>query len=192
MSKPSNCKCGSGGYRVRGHNWRVLTRRPRPGTCQFKCLACGWKWWARRRYADKLPDHSEQPRTGMTDQDILDRIEEGSLIVDTKRATVVSVTHHGRRQLRVLRRKPPGGTYYNFVEICKAGRKKKITLHRLVWMAAHRQLIPDDCDIDHINGKGIPNADGIDNLRLMDSMRNQTRGYVSPTPQLPYEEEVPF
>lgn len=193
MSKHS-CNCGPGGFAVHGHNWVILERREPPKSCQFKCLTCGWKWWARRKYSEKCPDHVERSRSGLTDQDILDRINEGSLIVNTSIAVVDSLASGRTTRLRIINHRPAGGSPYNFVEICRRGKKKKIALHRLVWMAANRRLVPDGFDVDHINGKGVENADGIENLRLLESIANQTRGYVSPTAQLPFgdDEGDPF
>lgn len=191
MSKPCNCKCGPGGFREHGSRWVVLIRRDPPKTCQFKCLECGWKWWACRRYSAKCPDHTEHSRSGMTDQDILDRLNDESLVVSAN-AAVFSMTQRGEKQLATTEHSSNGSTY-RFVEICSKGKKKKIALHRLVWMSHKRELIPDGFDIDHINGKSVNNPDGIWNLRMIESSANRSRGYVSPTPELPFvEDEVPF
>lgn len=129
-----------------------------------KCLKCGHKWNSRRKYVARLADHTEYSRKGMTDQDILDRILSGTLEVDMKGRFVTS---HRRetKQLTVWEHTRNGSTY-RFVSIC-LGHKKKISIHRLVWMAFWKQLVPEGQDVDHIKGREIENPDGIENLRLL-------------------------
>lgn len=193
MSKPSNCKCGPGGFRIHGHNWVVLVRRPHPGTCRFKCLLCGWKWWARRRYALKLRDHQERCQSGLTDEGILERLEAGTLLVDTKTGSVWSLLPGSPMRLIKPINRLSERSAYDFVNICHLGRKKKIAVHRLVWMSVHRRTVPEGFDVDHINGKSIEFPNAIENLRLLESKVNRSRGYVSPTPSLPFDDdEAPF
>jgi len=115
----------------------------------------------------------------MSDEQILQRINDGNLIVDCATATVVGVSHCGERQLRVIERESNGSTY-RFVEVCAGGKKKKIALHRLVWIAANRMIPPAGYDVDHIEGP----SDCIDNLRLRPAGENRadtarTRQYAS-------------
>ena len=170
FKKPSNCKC-DGGFRQIGHRWVVIERREAPRSSQLKCLECGWKWWSTCRYVAKLADHVERSRSGMTDQDILYAIKEGAYGVNVKTACVVS-WRTGKR-VRVIERESNGSTY-RFVEICRSGLRKKVALHRLVWMVANGRVVPDGFDVDHIGGKAF--GDGIDNLRLLESSVNRSRG----------------
>lgn len=182
--KPSTCKCG-GGYLANSSRWVVIERREAPQSSHLKCLACSWKWWSTASYVEKLRDHVEKSFSGATDQDILDRIEDGTLFIDVNNAWVFSLSRGNWRELRIITRESNGSSY-RFVEVYgKPGKKKKIALHRLVWMAANRQVVPDGYDVDHINGKV---SDGIDNLRLLESSLNRSIG----KPVVKQQEELPF
>jgi hypothetical protein len=107
----------------------------------------------------------------MTDQDILEAFSEGAYSVNVNTATVVSWTTG--KKLKVIERESNGSTY-RFVEIARKGRKKKIALHRLVWVVANGSVVPQGFDVDHVKGKDL--GDGIDNLRLLDSSLNRSIG----------------
>lgn len=187
MKKPTNCKCGN--YHEAGHRWVVLERRPSPQSSRLKCLECGWKWYSTCNYVAKLDDHVEKSYKGMTDQDILDRIAEGMLAVFPATAEVwsYSTNHKSWTKLRITERESNGSTY-RFVEIWKGDKRKKIALHRLVWIAYHRQLVPEGYDVDHVEGKSREYPDAIDNLQLLESGFNRSRGkpFVSQTQELPF------
>jgi hypothetical protein len=187
MRKPTNCKCGN--YHEAGHRWVVIDRRPSPRSSQLKCLACGWKWFSTCNYVAKLDDHVEVSFKGMTDQDILDRIVDGSLTVFPTTAEVWSYSSVTKAwtKLRIIERESSGSTY-RFVEICKGMKKKKIALHRLVWISYHRQIVPEGYDVDHIEGKSREFPDSIDNLQLLESRFNRSRGkpFVSQSAELPF------
>lgn len=132
----------------------------------------------------------EKSRNGLTDQDILDRINDGTLSVLVNEARVFSFSRFGWAELTPIERESNGSTYH-FVEIAKQGKKKKIALHRLVWMFHHRCLVPDGFDVDHIADK----SHTIDNLRLLESSKNRSRGKpeLLQSEMLPFDsEEVPF
>jgi hypothetical protein len=174
------CKCQDG--RLTGR-WVVLTPPAAPGKfARLKCLACGWKFSKRAKYVETLPRHMEESRSGMSDHDVLDRINSGTLLVDTDLAIVTSCTaRHGTKTLRVIERESNRSTY-RFVEITAGGKKKKVALHRLVWMAAHRQIPPAGYDVHHVNGKQVANPDAIWNLDLLSIGENRStnRRYVDP------------
>lgn len=192
MRKPTNCKCGN--YRDAGHRWVVIERRKSPSSSRLKCLQCGWKWYSTCNYVENLEDHVEKSFSGMTDQDILDKIVSGRLTVFPDTAEVFSyrkVTESWTK-LRVIERESNGSTY-RFVEICKGCKKKKIALHRLVWISFHRELVPKGYDVDHIEGKDRDYPDAIDNLQLLESSFNRSRGnpFVSQAEEFNFD-EVPF
>ncbi len=170
-SRSRRCKCQDG---RRAGRWVVLRPAAKPGgSARLKCLVCGWKFSRRGKWLEGLPLHKEESRSGMTDKDILSRIESGSLVVDTELAIVTSVTaRYGARTLRIIERESNGSTY-RFVEVTASGKKKKISLHRLVWIAAHRQLPPAGYDVDHEFGMRVENPDGIWNLRLLTIAENR-------------------
>ncbi len=185
LRKPTNCKCGN--FRDAGHHWVVIQRRDNPASSHLKCLDCGWKWWKSARFVSKLPDHVERSRSGLSDQDILARINSGSLFVHVERAEVFGFSR-GWKQLRAISRTSNGSTY-RFVEVSYQGKKKKIALHRLVWMFAHMQVVPDGFDVDHVNGKRGDFPDRIGNLQLLESRVNRSQGCPSESLQL-FEEEA--
>jgi hypothetical protein len=174
MSKPSNCRCGRGGFKAHGHNWRLIHPREAPASQQVKCMACSWKWWTKRRWAARLSFHQERSRSGLTAFDILQRLQDGSLTVCRFGRTVISRTSRGFKQLRIITRESPGGTIYRFVEVSMQGRKRKISVHRLVWMYYNQQLVPTGFDIDH-KRHDDPDPDGLHNLRLRESSCNRSR-----------------
>lgn len=185
--KPTNCNCGPGGFQVHGSRWVVIERRKPPKSSRLKCLECGWRWWSTCRYVRELPDHEEASRSGMTDEDVLDRIASGTLTVLVDQARVFSFSRGKWHELRTVSRHS-NGSEYSFVEICHQGKKKKVALHRLVWMFANRQIVPDGYDVDHIEGKLIDQPNAIDNLQLLESGRNRSRGkpFISQTEEIPF------
>lgn len=181
--KPSNCLCpsnGPGTYKQKMHHWRRLSGCGN-GTHYLKCLECGWKWTSNRIYARSLPEHAERSRSGMTDEHILTRLLEFSLIVNTETAHVVSIAKQYRAtNLKVIHRidcREGKNSTYRFVKISYQGMQKKIALHRLVWMAHHRRLVPEGYDIDHIRGTikriNLKYPDSIGNLRKRRSDLNR-------------------
>ncbi|MEM1224580.1 MAG: HNH endonuclease [Planctomycetota bacterium] len=120
----------------------------------------------------------------MTDQDILDRINAGTLTVLVNVPSVWSPSTRGWVRMSIITHQSHGSTY-RFVSICHKGKKKKIALHRLVWMFANRSLVPEGYDVDH---READKRDTIDNLRLLESSKNRRRG----KPKEQQEEELPF
>ena len=143
---------------------------------KLKCLKCSIKWWAKRKYIANLKDHIEYSQSGLTDQDILDRIEAGTLWVEADR--VMSQSHCGVSELAQIYRKSSGSEYH-FVTVWARNKKKKIAVHRLVWMFHNRSLIPDGFDVDHKFGKDVLNANAIENLQLLPSSVNRSKGKPS-------------
>ena len=102
-------------------------------------------------------------REKITDQDILERLEEGSLIVNPRTARVVSITaSRGEREIRPDkdRRK------FRFVRITRPGRGGRVALHVLVWMAVHKKPVPPGYEGYHGDFKQLGHPDGINNLDL--------------------------
>ena len=167
----SNCRC-QGHYTDCWTRWRVLERNP-GGASKLYCLDCRWEWLSKAKYVALLPGHTKSDRTGMNDADVLDLIQRNFLIINPKTAVV---TNRRGKRLKITHRThrdgPQRGTY-RFVNVCSGNKKKKVALHRLVWMAAHRSLIPDGFDIDHVKDQ---QDDTIGNLRLLDSSLNRSLG----------------
>lgn len=124
----------------------------------------------------------------MTDQDILDRIVEGTLAVLVNEPRVFLFSRKEWIEPQVIERESNGSTYH-FVTITRNGKKKKIARHRLVWMFHHRCLVPEDHDVDHIDGR----SDAIGNLRLLQKADNRA---TTGSKEVPYEahhdEDIPF
>lgn len=119
----------------------------------------------------------EYNRPRITDEDVLARIVDGTLIVDVDRARVRSWNCSRQKWtylLVMVRRHSSGGAPYRFVQICKSRGRKKVALHRIVWMAANMRVPPEGCDVHHRKHKRrIPDA--IDNLLLLPSGVNRSR-----------------
>lgn len=154
------CKCGK--FKTHGHRWRVIIRGEKS---LLKCLTCNNRWKSRCKYVDRLADHKERSRSGMTDQEILERLKAGSLLVDHQGQFVLSL--FPKKKLLAIWERERKGTVYRFTQICHGGKKKKIAIHRLVWMSRHSRTVPEGYDIDHIKDRNVEFPDGIDNLRLM-------------------------
>lgn len=162
---PIKCTC-PGHYTDRWTRWRVLNRDTRS---RLYCLDCRKEWRSDAKYVPLLPDHSKRQRGGLTDEEVIERIRDGSLVVDTAAAIVSS---HGK-PLAVIERTHRDGENrgtYRFVAVNHDGRQKKVALHRLVWMAANGRTVPAGYDVDHVNNQG---DDSIGNLRLLPSAVNR-------------------
>lgn len=59
-----------------------------------------------------------------------------------------SVWRFGRRRFHVVKFSV-NRQGYKLVRLRFDGRRRSITLHRLVWMAWNRKLVPDGCDVHH-------------------------------------------
>lgn len=157
--------------------WVVLRRGQ---ISQLKCLQCGWKWRSKCKYVAKLPDHVERSRVGMSDQDILNRLKAGTLKIEPETAQVWSYSElWGWKLLKPQKNQHNDG--YRFVDVCYAGKKKRIAVHRLQWMQHTLKLIPEGYDVHHKEAPPWPEAkdNSLGNLELMESLENQLPG-VSP------------
>jgi hypothetical protein len=172
FKKPKTCLCGVG-YRQRLTKWVVLCRSNKS---LLKCLVCGWKWKSSCRYVDRLRDHKERHRFGLTDQDILDRLNAGTLVVSSSGGWVASVSDKGSVCFLSIRVREKRGSRYRFVSVCSKGKKKAIAVHRLVWIAGHRSLVPEGFDVHHKNSM---NGDCLDNLCLLESGLNRSLGAMN-------------
>lgn len=165
FKRTANCQCTEP-LLLKRSRWVALRRAASPGLqSDLKCNQCGWKWKSKRLYIRNIPDGKERSRRGMTDADILARLVNGTLRVNVETTLVMSEGRYGEwKELKPIFRQPDGCSGYYFFSICHNGKKKKITRHGLVWMAANMEVIPDGVIIDHIHG---PKAgDHIGNLRL--------------------------
>ena len=153
--------------------YRRLDPNEETGAITVYCLSCRGTWVSKTKYAVTLGLHVPAKRGRLSDEDILEMLREGSLRVVPTTAEVFK----GEKQLSIIerthRKGPQKGTY-RFVYVCRGNDRKKIALHRLVWMAEHDSLVPSGFDVDHIYGHEA--GDAIWNLRLMDSSLNRGRG----------------
>ena len=153
--------------------WRRLNAAERQGAITLYCLDCRGEWVSDTRYAVGLPLHKKESRSGMTVDEVFDLITNGTYHVCPMTATV---TRNGRPLKPVIRSRgddPSRGTY-RFINICSRGRKRKIALHRAVWMAFNEDTVPEGYDIDHVFGSD--RGDEIWNLRLQESGENRAAG----------------
>jgi hypothetical protein len=174
---PGQCSC-DGHYTDRWHRWVVLTRGSK--SSKLYCLDCRAEWRSNAKYIVLLPDHQKRVRSGLTDETILDAILNRKLFtVDLELAAVYTAA--GKR-LQVVERTHRDGSQrgtYRFVSLCVDGLKKKVALHRLVWMVAHQMVTPDGHDVDHIHNQ---EDDSINNLRLLTSEANRGHHYRNDVP----------
>jgi hypothetical protein len=90
---------------------------------------------------------------------VLDRLANGTLRVDTARA-IVWVRLRPRGRWRRLPGYDGGRTgAYVTIRLHANGARRGVMLHRLVWIAHHRKLIPEGCEIHH---KDHHSLNGID------------------------------
>lgn len=127
------------------------------------CKDCRCKWRSKAFYTRILPTWEHRDQSGVVDHDILQLILQDELYVDTNKPTVWKNGKVLTIFSRTHKDGPQRGTY-RFVQICCNGKKKKIALHRLVWMAHTKQLIPDGYHVDHVIDQ---NDDSIGNLQLL-------------------------
>lgn len=97
----------------------------------------------------------------LSEQEILKLVLDGRLVVDVERA-VVTTAKRPDRPLRTA----PCHRGYRHLRIYVGHRRRSIALHKLVWMAANRQLVPEGHIIHH--GDKGKHANGTDNLLLKD------------------------
>lgn len=181
MARYANCPC-PGRWQDKMQRWVALNFAQ---SVLCKCLACGWKWESFRRYARKLPLHQERSRRGMTDSDVLHRLCSGNLRIDPVTAVVESNLSGSWRTLTQYI--DTRGSGYRFVKVCWKGKQKKVAVHRLQWMAAHRCLVPAGYEVHHKRSPKPPKPkpNGIDNLELLTAEENRKLGH-------PGEAEIPF
>jgi len=103
-----------------------------------------------------MPNSTKKRERKGNDKLILARILDGSLVVNIKTGTVFSrgkelVPHYDKRGRK-------------FARVCSEGKRKAISISRIVWMAANQRLIPDGHEVHHKKERW---NDRIDYLELM-------------------------
>lgn len=104
-----------------------------------------------------------------SDEMILDRIKADTLRVDTETGAVSS-WRKGRWN-RIAQEVDRNG--YASVRIYCRGRRRRIAVNRIVWMAEHRELIPEGFDVHHQDTERHNNNGR--NLRLLPEELNRGR-----------------
>ncbi len=99
--------------------------------------------------------------TATTEQIVLDRIAAGTLRIDTLRGRA-SVLYRGQWREATYYRCHRG---YRWMRLHHRGARRAVGLHRAVWIASHKTLPPEGCEIHHTRGKIA--GDGIGNLELL-------------------------
>ena len=101
------------------------------------------------------------------DRLILKMLETGEYIVDIKHGNVYSV-RRGKGRLKKLNGQIRRG--YRRIDIRTKELRVCAAEHRIIWIAKHRELIPEDLVVDHKNGDRLDNR--IENLELMTHQEN--------------------
>lgn len=83
----------------------------------------------------------------MTDRRILAMLRNGMLRVDLETGDIWSVVPG--REPHLITPVPDSKNKYLFVNVYYKGARKKIAVHRVVWMKGHDRLVPAGCDIHH-------------------------------------------
>lgn len=111
----------------------------------------------KRKACRKKPRRVYAP---LTDANILVLILSGEIVVDVENGLAWREDKGLLRRTKLKARSCHRN--YLHVYIYWKGKRKSIALHKLVWMAANRQLVPDGYHIDHgAEGKAV---NGIHNL----------------------------
>ena len=181
MAWKRGCQC-EGHWATRLVNYVVLQReyaivegeRRSSRYSTIKCYKCYHKWRSDAQYIAKLPDGKERVYKKLTDADVLDLMRSGRIVVNPETGEIVKQRRIlGGRWLDedlVLRQSVcPAG--YLFVDIKNGGARKRSAVHRMVWMWVHNELIPDDCDIDHLDRRRDNPC--IRNLRVRNTHENR-------------------
>jgi hypothetical protein len=107
---------------------------------------------------------------------ILERLQNGTLLIDPNTCEVRSLSHKGWNTLKEVEGLPGSG--YRFVNICSQGKKKKIGVHVLQYMQYLGALIPEGYDVHHLSAPPRPEKknNALYNLGLEESIENQTKG----------------
>ena len=187
------CRCEPGRKSRRNY---VCTRRHVATTTsgevfsrysEVKCRVCGGKWRTAATYVDKLPDYRERKYRKLIDEQILQLLRDGHLRVNPitgivrKQKRLAGGNHGYWLNQWIILKQDPDRNGYPSVRIRWSGHRKGIMVHRLVYMAVRRKLIPDGYDVDH-RDKNRANC-SIRNLRLRtvhDNRGDQHGGHDTP------------
>lgn len=103
-----------------------------------------------------------RPSSILSDQKIVELVNEGSIVVDFHASRVFK---NGRElRIGIVGTEGKNGTRHR-VQICAMGVKRTIVLAKLVYMAWTKRVIPDGFVIHHIDGDRY--RDTIDNLVML-------------------------
>jgi len=102
------------------------------------------------------------------DADVLHRLQHGLMTVDLNTLEVKS--WHARRKRMEAKKPNQNRGRWRFV----LGGKRTIYRNKLVWMAAHKQLVPQGMVVDHVNGDRTD--DRLLNLKLMTAFESCRQG----------------
>jgi len=105
----------------------------------------------------------------VTDQEVLDLILSGQLTIYRWIDRKTPVVQHRGKVLKSSLMPGRNNPRYR-VELClpplaNCRRKRTIMLSKLVWMILNRQVVPEGCHVDHIDGNRF--NDSPDNLQAL-------------------------
>ncbi len=176
MATTGRCTC-EGHWTYRKENW-VVTQR---GTayvdgawqsssyCEVKCRLCQRKWRSNAAYLAELPDWEERKYKRLTYRVILLLIRADRIAADFEKGEIWKERKPfgrwaGERiklSTRTQREAGSSGSIvltHRYVVICDSGRRREISISRLLWMVYHEKVVPNGYDIDHADGDPENNA----------------------------------
>lgn len=169
----NRCQCGK--------HWTKMVDVWRQSRQQKKrrwvyCPQCRRHWLTRAKYAERLKPIRDKKIGRLTDEEVVELVKAGLLRVCYVSCRVFKRQHQLSHwyPLKLIDRTRKGTTY-TFVEVGFACKRKKVAVHRLMWMQHTGQPIPDGYDVDHKNGRTDLQSDRIENLRLLRAERNRPR-----------------
>lgn len=123
-----------------------------------------------RRDRKRKPDKPPRKYGRIDDRGLLRIIKSEGLACDKSDGTIYRVREDVRKEIPQL--PDPRDRGYFFVYVYHKGCRRKIAVHRLVWMIVERRLIPNGCDVHHRDTDKSNNA--FENLEPQDYFRHRS------------------
>lgn len=152
--------------------------------CELKCRRCLAKWRVKASYTTELPDYEERHWKPLSYGEILELVKDDHLMADYQKGLVFKELKRGKtwtgkyKQLTIRQQRSTGSSgvaepQHCYVVIVDSGRRREISVGRLIWMIYHRVVIPPSHDVDHDDDDPTNNA--ITNLIAVELETNRSK-----------------